>query len=228
MGYLFKNQCTGGTFWMPQWLYDGGIASDLSPSARVLLEFFYHVLNRTGAPCFEVSERVIVRETRLTPKTIRKARRELERAQLLTCAKAARAGAPCVFRLLNPETKQPFPPQEKAFAVYDPERREKLRAAVAGVQDVQPRATTADRTPRVTRVEQKPIPPDKHSQSAVKTQTQQDAAPVCAVHGDEHVWFSRDGSAHCGICEPDPYAPKAAIAPSPEFVMPTAKDLFGA
>ena len=210
MGYSFKGKCKGGFFSMPNWLYDGGAVAGLSPSAQVLLVFFYRVLNRAHSPRFIVSESTIETETGLTSNTISKARKELESAGLIQCERASSNGAPYVYHLINPETKEPFWAERERPAVYKPGRSS---AAVA----VSPNADL----PVARRGRPAPIKRESPPVSAENPQSvaPQDGERVCYQHGNSNVWRRDDDSPVCGECHPRPNCPEqiAPVTASPDM-----------
>jgi hypothetical protein len=214
MGYSLKEKCKAGFFSMPNWLYDGGAVAGLSPSAQVLLMFFYRVLNRASSPRFKVSESVIEAETGLAPNTISKARKELERAGLIQCERASSNGAPYVYHLINPETKEPFWAERERPAVY-------TGNVSAALQDADSTAARALRAPRPPKA--KPIPIQKESPPVSAENPQNvahhDGESVCYQHGNKSVWHRADGSSVCGECHPRPNCPEqiAPVTASPDM-----------
>lgn len=205
MGYLLKNKCTNGFFCMPQWLYDGGIIKRLSFSARAVLELFYRVLNRTDSPRFTITQRVIGRETGLTPKTIRAACLELEKIPLIHSFKPEIGGAPYIFTLLNPETKQPFPDDGRSPAIYDPDKRERMRAGLKRNEDARPRAIHAAIKRRTRVVEPCVVQESQpHHSPTAPVESTPVRKRVCSTHPNGEVWYLPDGTARCGICHPNP------------------------
>jgi hypothetical protein len=230
MGYLLKDKCEGGFFYKPQWLYDGGLVPKLSLSERALLDFFFHVVNRTGSPVFLVSESVIEDKTGLTRKTIRAAREGLRKERLIGCKRTGSAGAPYVFILFNPETQQPFPHDGKAPAVYDPERRKKVRAVQDDLQKVVDQAVR----PSASALAFKPIPrpnpepkiPGPKSQQqdsskglGVRPEEERKPDQLCRLCGTSSVWYLPDGTPRCRNCHPNPQKPYSNV--------PTRSEVFG-
>jgi hypothetical protein len=216
MGYMYKGKCAGGFFFMPQWLYDGGIISSLKPSAQVLLMFFYHVQNRVSTPRFKVSERVISRETGLTENTIKSAREELGTARLVQCERASSHGAPYIYHLFNPENKEPFPANSKKPATYDPETLRQPTAVLeecSGAISRPARGSGAVHPPEV-----RPLPVESRlplkNDAAPRSEDRQEKPWRCHTCKSTYAWFLPDGAPVCSACHPKSSKPVAPLPPN--------------
>jgi hypothetical protein len=237
MGYSLTGtgECAGGIFSIPHALVDSGAFGELSSASCKLLTFLYAAMNARSAPCLRISGAQLVGALTMDYKTIRAARKELESKGLILCGRAAKAGAPCEFHLLNPENGEPFPPEDGRPDVADYKPR-KSKAALAAPQNADSRAARAASGAGTIVAESQPPQHIQQPQGGKFTRSKQEneAEPACPIHQNKKVYFDGDGERHCGICDPSPYAPPeetfsrlANASPPLPFTPPTADEIFG-
>ncbi len=237
MGYRLTGpgRCAGGIFSIPHGLVDSGAFRELSPAACKLLVFLYAAMNARSAPCIRISLSQLVEALHMDNKTIRAARRELESKNIIRCSRAAKAGSPYELHLVNPETGEPFPPENGRSTVADYKPR-LLKAARTAPQSADSRAVRVAGEQFGNAAESQP---PQHAQrpqggtSEQQTHESQDRT-TCSKHSEEKGYWDANGW-HCQRCEPSAYAPpeetrsspaKASSPPLP-FTPPTAEQIFG-
>jgi hypothetical protein len=216
MGYSFTGKCRHGVFFIPHALVDKAFG-EFSPAACKLLFFLYAAVNSRSAPCIRVSGAQLVYGLRMDYKTIRAARRELESKGAIRCGRAAKAGAPYELHLVNPETEEPFPPEDGRPEIADYKPR-KSKAARSSPQNANSRAVRATRTPALAKARPSPAQEESPLSGAARLDAVSQERPWCchACKGTD-LWNLPDGTPRCSTCHPNPngFKPDASQASAP-------------
>jgi hypothetical protein len=236
MGYSLTGagRCAGGIFAIPHALVDSGAFGDLSPAACKLLTFLYAAMNARSAPGIRISGAQLADVLKMDAKTIRAARKELESQGQIRCGRAAKAGAPCEFCLVNPETGEPFPPEDGRHSIADYKPRKPKAAAIAP-QNADCRAVRVfgEALPIAADLQSRPHAQQQHSGEFAGGEQEAETQPACPIHENKYRYFDGKGERHCGICEPSPYVPLeetgsrwTKASPALPFMPPTAEEIF--
>lgn len=198
MGYSFTGKCGHGIFSVPHALIDNGAFGELSPAACKLLVLLYSAMNSRSAPCIRISGAQLAHGLRMDCKTIRAARRELESRGAIRCGRAAKAGAPYELHLMNPETEEPFPPEDgrPEIADYKPRRSKTARSSP---QNANSRAVRAARTPALAKVRPSPA----QEESPLRGRCSEEEPWRCYTCNGTDLWNLLDGTPRCSTCHPN-------------------------
>jgi hypothetical protein len=199
LGYLFKDKCTRGIFSIPHALLDDDVLSGLSPSAWKLLLFLYRAMNRFSAPCIRISLTQLAGELELDAKTIRAARIALESKGAIRSRRAEKTGGTYEYHLVNPETREPFPPADgrPETAEYKPRKSRTSLSAPSKVDSLAV-PVTGSRVIDPLRTEQKPL-----TSGAVVPLEGQTPSCCYTCKGTEF-WYLPDDAQRCSACHPNP------------------------